>query len=60
VTATGIGTLHNPSCLHPGGVCAFGDPSTAGYGPQVRMATGLALFASVFLAVFVHFTPWKR
>jgi hypothetical protein len=58
VTTTGIGTLHNPSCLHPGGVCAFGDPSTAGYGPQVKIVTG---FSSVccyvfFLLLFVHFT----
>jgi hypothetical protein len=57
VTTTGIGTLHNPSCLHPGGVCAFGDPSNAGYGPQVGLYRDGTLCCNVFfLLLFVHFT----
>ena len=37
-----VGTPHNPSCLAQGGVCAFGDPSAPGYGPQVLCCSGSA------------------
>lgn len=37
-----IGTANNPSCLAAGGVCAFGDSSAPGYGPQVLCCAGSA------------------
>ena len=34
------GGVHNPTCLASGGVCAFGNPETPGYGPQVLCCNG--------------------
>ncbi len=35
-----LGTDRNPSCLTTGGVCAFGNSATPGYGPQVLCCAG--------------------
>lgn len=37
-----LGTSKNPSCASSSTVCAFGNPSSPGYGPQVSCCAGLA------------------
>jgi hypothetical protein len=35
-----LGTSKNPSCAPVKQVCAFGDPKSPGYGPQVLCCSG--------------------